>query len=162
MFEIVLYEPEIPPNTGNIMRLCANTGCRLHLIHPLGFDLDEKKLRRAGMDYRDLATIQEHQSFEEFLAYCEEECGIENKELPIFALTTKGSKNYSEVSFSADAILLFGPETRGLPDNVLNALSADRKLRLPMHPDSRSLNLSNTVAIVTYEALRQNNFEGLV
>lgn len=153
MFEIALYEPEIPPNTGNIMRLCANTDCRLHLIHPLGFDLDEKKLRRAGMDYRDLATIQEHEDYAAFLAT--------NTQKQIYALTTKGSKNYSEVSFAPNSILLFGPETRGLPDDVLESLAAENKLRLPMHPDSRSLNLSNTVAIVTYEALRQNGFKGL-
>lgn len=153
MFEIALYEPEIPPNTGNIMRLCANTGCRLHLIHPLGFDLDEKKLRRAGMDYRDLATIQEHENYTAFLKA--------NPNKVIYGLTTKGSKNYSKVEFTPNSILLFGPETRGLPDDVLNSLSSDHRLRLPMHSDSRSLNLSNTVAIVTYEALRQNDFEGL-
>ena len=153
MFEIALYEPEIPPNTGNIMRLCANTDCRLHLIHPLGFDLDEKKLRRAGMDYRDLATIQEHENYEAFIK--------SNVKKSIYALTTKGSMNYSKVSFAPHSILLFGPETRGLPDEVLNSLAPENKLRLPMHPDSRSLNLSNTVAIVTYEALRQNDFKGL-
>jgi len=153
MFEIALYEPEIPPNTGNIMRLCANTGCRLHLIHPLGFDLDEKKLRRAGMDYRDLATIQEHQNYSAFLKA--------NPNKAIYGLTTKGSKNYSKVNLMPDSILLFGPETRGLPDDVLDSLSKEHKLRLPMHPESRSLNLSNTVAIVTYEALRQNGFKGL-
>ena len=153
MFEIALYEPEIPPNTGNIMRLCANTGCRLHLIHPLGFDLDEKKLRRAGMDYRDLATVQEHDNYQAFLTA--------NKNHTIFALTTKGSKNYTDVSITPNSILLFGPETRGLPDDVLDSLEAKNKLRLPMHPDSRSLNLSNTVAVVTYEALRQNDFVGL-
>jgi len=153
MFEIALYEPEIPPNTGNIMRLCANTGCSLHLIHPLGFDLDEKKLRRAGMDYRDLATIQEHNNYEDFLTA--------NTDRDIFALTTKGSKNYTDVSFMPNSILLFGPETRGLPDEVLNSLVSDNKLRLPMYKESRSLNLSNTVAIVTYEALRQNGFLGL-
>ncbi|MCL4108390.1 UNVERIFIED_CONTAM: hypothetical protein GTU68_065418 [Idotea baltica] len=135
------------------MRLCANTGCRLHLIHPLGFDLDEKKLRRAGMDYRDLATIQEHKNYADFL---EATSGLD-----IYALTTKGSKNYCEVSFKPESVLLFGPETRGLPDEVLNSLSTENKLRLPMHKDSRSLNLSNTVAIVTYEALRQNDFLGL-
>ena len=153
MFEIALYEPEIPPNTGNIMRLCANTACRLHLIHPLGFDLDEKKLRRAGLDYRDLATIQEHENYAAFLTAINEK--------NVYALTTKGSRNYSDVSFAPDSILLFGPETRGLPDEVLDSLEAENKLRLPMHPDSRSLNLSNTVAIVTYEALRQNGFKGL-
>ncbi len=153
MFEIALYEPEIPPNTGNIMRLCANTGCSLHLIHPFGFDLDEKKLRRAGMDYRDMATIQEHKNFTEFLQFVNQR--------NIFALTTKGTTTYSEVVFEPGSILLFGPETRGLPESVLNSLDDNNKLRLPMHNDSRSLNLSNTVAIVTYEALRQNNFEGL-
>jgi tRNA (cytidine/uridine-2'-O-)-methyltransferase len=153
MFEIALYEPEIPPNTGNIMRLCANTGCSLHLIHPIGFDLDEKKLRRAGMDYRDMATIQEHNNFAEFLQFVNQR--------NIFALTTKGTTTYSDVVFEPGSILLFGPETRGLPDSVLNSLDYNNKLRLPMRNDSRSLNLSNTVAIVTYEALRQNNFEGL-
>ena len=153
MFEIALYEPEIPPNTGNIMRLCANTGCQLHLIHPLGFDLDEKKLRRAGMDYRDLATIQEYENYDAFLE--------NNKHKQIFALTTKGSKNYCDVSFRPNSVLLFGPETRGLPDDVLDSLSKEHRLRLPMHQSSRSLNLSNTVAIVTYEALRQNGFVGL-
>jgi len=153
MFEIALYEPEIPPNTGNIMRLCANTGCRLHLIHPLGFDLDEKKLRRAGLDYRDLAIVKEHDSFQDFLS--------ELKGKKVYALTTKGSKNYASAKFSPGDILLFGPETRGLPKEVLDALPASQKLRLPMLADSRSLNLSNTAAIVVYEALRQQNFAGL-
>ena len=153
MLEIVLYEPEIPPNTGNIMRLCANTGCHLHLIHPLGFDLDEKKLRRAGMDYRDMAVIQEHQSLEDCLAKL--------KNRTVYALTTKGKTNYASASFQAKDVLLFGPETRGLPDSVLNELSEQQKLRLPMLGKSRSLNLSNTVAIVTYEALRQLQFTGM-
>ena len=153
MFEITLYEPEIPPNTGNIMRLCANTGCRLHLIHPLGFDLDEKKLRRAGMDYRDMAVIQEYANFEEFLSHF--------KNRTLYALTTKGSTNYTSASFNADDVLIFGPETRGLPDSMLDQLAEHQKLRLPMLADSRSLNLSNTVAIVAYEALRQQSFEGL-
>lgn len=157
MFEIALYEPEIPPNTGNIMRLCANTGCRLHLIHPLGFDLDEKKLRRAGMDYRDMLTVTEHQNYQAFQAFINArgDCNI-------YALTTKGKCNYSEATFKAGDILLFGPETRGLPDSVLDSLTTKHKLRLPMLADSRSLNLSNTVAIVAYEALRQQNFSGLV
>ena len=153
MFEIALYEPEIPPNTGNIMRLCANTGCRLHLIHPLGFDLDEKKLRRAGMDYRDMATIEEHKNYDEFMQ------AIAGK--TVYALTTKGEQRYSDAAFSSGDVLLFGPETRGLPETILDSLPKERKLRLPMLPESRSLNLSNTVAIVTYEALRQQNFEGL-
>ncbi|RTZ64386.1 MAG: tRNA (uridine(34)/cytosine(34)/5-carboxymethylaminomethyluridine(34)-2'-O)-methyltransferase TrmL [Aquificaceae bacterium] len=153
MFHIALYEPEIPPNTGNIMRLCANTGCTLHLIHPLGFDLDEKKLRRAGMDYRDMAVIQEHNDFSAFITT------MGNKN--IFALTTKGRIAHTKASFKADDILLFGPETRGLPDDVLVQLDNNHKLRIPMLPESRSLNLSNTVAIVVYEALRQQDFEGL-
>lgn len=153
MFHIALYEPEIPPNTGNIMRLCANTGCTLHLIHPLGFDLDEKKLRRAGMDYRDMAVIQEHENFTAFI----EAMGSSN----IFALTTKGSIGHTKAAFKPDDILLFGPETRGLPDDVLEKLDSQHKLRIPMLPDSRSLNLSNTVAIMVYEALRQQDFNGL-
>ena len=153
MFHIALYEPEIPPNTGNIMRLCANTGCTLHLIHPLGFDLDEKKLRRAGMDYRDLAVVKEHQDFPAFL---------ENRgKATIYALTTKGTIPHSNAHFEAGDILLFGPETRGLPDDVLEALDHEHKLRIPMIPNRRSLNLSNTVAIMVYEALRQHNFKGL-
>ncbi len=154
MFEIALYEPEIPPNTGNIMRLCANTGCKLHLIHPLGFDLDEKKLRRAGLDYRDMAVIKEHQSFTAFLDTL-------NSEKTIYALTTKGQSSYADADFKQGDVLLFGPETRGLPASVLNALDDYQKLRLPMLEDSRSLNLSNTVAITVYEALRQQNFAGL-
>lgn len=153
MFDIALYEPEIPPNTGNIMRLCANTGCRLHLIHPLGFDLDEKKLRRAGMDYRDMATVIEHENFSAFMQTFEGRT--------VYALTTKGSQNYVNAEFKPDDVLLFGPETRGLPDDVLDSLVAEQKLRLPMLAESRSLNLSNTVAIVTYEALRQQRFIGL-
>ena len=153
MLEIVLFEPEIPPNTGNIMRLCANTGCRLHLIHPLGFDLDEKKLRRAGMDYRDMAVIQEHESFNAFLNKYDDRT--------LYALTTKGKTNYASAKFKADDVLIFGPETRGLPDEVLKSLEEHQKLRLPMLGDSRSLNLSNTVAIVTYEALRQQQFIGM-
>ncbi len=153
MFNIALYEPEIPPNTGNIMRLCANTGCPLHLIHPLGFDLDEKKLRRAGMDYRDVATIQEHENFAAFLQ--------EMADADIYALTTKGQTGYSDAQFKVGDVLLFGPETRGLPEDVLATLAEHQKLRLPMLADSRSLNLSNTVAIVAYEALRQQGFEGL-
>jgi tRNA (cytidine/uridine-2'-O-)-methyltransferase len=153
MFHIALYEPEIPPNTGNIMRLCANTGSTLHLIHPLGFNLDEKKLRRAGMDYRDLAVIKEHQDFPAFLNNM--------GDTTIYALTTKGSIAHSKPHFKPDDILLFGPETRGLPDQVLQSLDNKHRLRVPMLANSRSLNLSNTVAIMVYEALRQNNFKGL-
>ncbi len=152
MFHIVLFEPEIPPNTGNVMRLCANTGTRLHLIHPLGFVLDDKKLRRAGMDYRDTATITEHDSLDEFLQ--------EIQPGRMFACTTKGRQNYAEVSYQAGDALLFGPETRGLPEEVINGLPAEQRLRVPMQADSRSLNLSNTVAVMLYEAWRQQGFAG--
>jgi len=153
MFHVALFEPEIPPNTGNIMRLCANTGCHLHLIHPLGFSLDEKQVRRAGMDYRDLAIVQEHESFAAF-----------NKAMlgkRVFACSTKAQTSYADTQFQEDDVLLFGPETRGLPEILLLSLPEDLKLRIPMLPDSRSLNLSNTVAVVVYEALRQQNFAGL-
>ncbi len=155
MFQIALYEPEIPPNTGNIMRLCANTGCTLHLIHPLGFQLDEKKLKRAGMDYRDMANVKEHDTYQQFLDYI-------GKSTRIFALTTKGSQTYSDASFDSADLFLFGPETRGLPDTILNDLPENHKLRLPMLADSRSLNLSNTAAIMVYEALRQQNFVNML
>lgn len=153
MFHVALFEPEIPPNTGNIMRLCANTGCHLHLIHPLGFSLDEKQVRRAGMDYRDLAVVQEHESFAAFNQ------AILGKR--VFACTTKAKSSYAKTEFQPDDVLLFGPETRGLPEILLASLPEDLKLRVPMLPDSRSLNLSNTVAIFVYEALRQQNFTGL-
>ena len=152
MFHIVLFEPEIPPNTGNVMRLCANTGTQLHLIHPLGFDLDDKKLRRAGMDYRDIATINEHDSLEDFIEKV--------KPNRLFACTTKGTQNYAQVSYQPNDALLFGPETRGLPTEVLDSLPAEQCLRVPMQAESRSLNLSNTVAVMLYEAWRQQDFAG--
>ncbi len=153
MFEIALYQPEIPPNTGNIMRLCANTGCRLHLIHPLGFSLDEKQVKRAGMDYRDLAVVQEHDSFAAF-----NQAMLGRR---VFALSTKAKQTYTQTAFQMGDVLLFGPETRGLPEPLLLSLPDELKLRVPMLSDSRSLNLSNTVAIVVYEALRQHDFPGL-
>lgn len=153
MFNIALYEPEIPPNTGNIMRLCANTGLSLHLIHPLGFQLDEKRLRRAGMDYRDMTVVVEHESF---AAFSQAMAGKR-----VFALTTRATQNYAETDFQPDDVLLFGPETRGLPESLLSILPPDNKLRIPMLPESRSLNLSNTVSIVAYEALRQHAFNDL-
>ncbi|MCK5902114.1 MAG: tRNA (cytidine(34)-2'-O)-methyltransferase [Cocleimonas sp.] len=153
MFHIALYQPEIPPNTGNIMRISANTGSTLHLIHPLGFDMDAKKLRRAGLDYRDLAVVKEHTDFQSFI----EKMGHKT----IYALTTKANINYTHTRFNPDDILLFGPETRGLPDEVLSTLDEQHKLRIPMVADRRSLNLSNTVAIMVYEALRQQHFNGL-
>lgn len=154
MFHIVLFEPEIPPNTGNVMRLCANTGMRLHLIHPLGFDLNEKSVRRAGLDYRDMATVTEHESLEAFIEQA--------KPRRVLACTTKGTQNYAEVSYVEGDAMLFGPETRGLPQAILDALPVEQCLRVPMQPDSRSLNLSNTVAVIAYEAWRQNGFEGSV
>ena len=153
MLKIVLYQPEIPPNTGNIIRLCANTGCALHLIEPLGFDLDEKKLRRAGLDYREFAEISVHRNLESFIA--------ENPDSRLMAVTTRGSTPYHRVSFSNHDALLFGPETRGLPAAVLEQLPDKQRIRIPMLKNSRSLNLSNATAVIAYEALRQLGFEGL-
>ena len=152
MLHIVLYEPEIPANTGNIIRLCANTGAQLHLIKPLGFDLDDKKLRRAGLDYHEWVAVRVHDSLAAFLS--------EIKPPRVFALTTKGKRIVSDVSFQAEDALLFGPETRGLPADVLTELGEPHCLYLPMTETSRSLNLSNTVSIVLYEAWRQLGFAG--
>lgn len=153
MFHIALYEPEIAPNTGNIIRLIANNGCHLHLIEPLGFDLEEKKLRRAGLDYSDLANITRHPNFDAFLT------AMAGKR--IMACTTKGSRPHSEISFKKDDVLLFGPETRGLPMDIINATPLEQRLRIPMMSNSRSLNLSNSVAIISYEAWRQLDYEGI-
>jgi tRNA (cytidine/uridine-2'-O-)-methyltransferase len=152
MLHIVLYEPEIPANTGNIIRLCANTGAQLHLIKPLGFELDDKKLRRAGLDYHEWVAVRVHDSLATFLS--------EVKPPRVFALTTKGKRVVSEVNFQAEDALLFGPETRGLPASVLTELGETHCLYLPMTATSRSLNLSNTVSIVLYEAWRQLGFAG--
>ena len=150
MFDIVLFEPEIPPNTGNIIRLAANTGCRLHLIEPLGFELDDRQLRRAGLDYREWASLRRHASLAEF----EKNCGIGT----LYAFTTKAERAYSAVRFKPDDALLFGPESRGLPVRILDSLPADRRLRIPMVPGSRSLNLANAVAVAVFEAWRQQGF----
>ena len=149
MFHIALFEPEIPANTGNIIRLSANAGMQLHLIKPLGFDLDDKKLRRAGLDYHEWATVKLHESLADFLA------SVDTKRL--FALTTKGKKVYSDVKFQDGDVFLFGCETRGLPKETLEMIG-ENCLYLPMQPESRSLNLSNTVAIMLYEAWRQIGF----
>ena len=151
---VVLFEPEIAPNTGNIIRLCANTGCFLHLIEPLGFTLDDKRLKRAGLDYEEWATIKYWENLESYI----NELGDKRR---IFAFTTKAKKNYNKAVFKKNDSLLFGPETRGLPDKFLNKFSYEQKLRLPMVPKSRSLNLSNSVAIGVYEAWRQLNFISL-
>ena len=152
MLDVVLYQPEIPPNTGNIIRLCANTGFRLHLIEPLGFELDDQRLRRAGLDYHEFAELKIHANYQSFLTTVQPD--------RVLALSTKGSSNYSNCQFQPGDALLFGPETRGLPTEILATLPEDQVLRLPMLPDSRSLNLANTVAIVVYEAWRQMRFIG--
>jgi tRNA (cytidine/uridine-2'-O-)-methyltransferase len=154
MFHIILYEPEIPPNTGNIIRLCANTGCQLHLIEPLGFDLDDAKLKRAGLDYDEYASVQTHKSLDAFMS------AVSVKRL--FGLSTRGVRNFYDVSFQEGDAFMFGPETRGLPAEVREQLGKDFVLRLPMRPDNRSLNLSNTAAIVVYEAWRQCEFAGSI
>lgn len=150
MFHVVLYQPEIPPNTGNVIRLCANAGAWLHLIHPLGFSLEDKQLRRAGLDYHDLALVREHPDFEHFLTTVQP--------ARIFALSTRGQRNFSDVAYHPGDALVFGAETCGLPEAFRHSLSPDQLLRLPMRPNSRSLNLSNTVAVVVYEAWRQQGF----
>lgn len=150
MFHVILFQPEIPPNTGNIIRLCANSGCDLHLIEPIGFELDDKRLRRAGLDYHEYATLKRHSD----LAACLESLGQPR----LFAFTTKGSQPFHEVAFAPGDAFLFGPESRGLPAEVLDALESGQRLRLPMRPGCRSLNLSNTVAVAVYEAWRQQGF----
>ena len=152
MFHLTLYEPEIPPNTGNAIRLCANTGVALHLVEPLGFDLEEKKLRRAGLDYRELASVSTHTS----LAACLDALGQPR----VFALSTRGVTRHDAPGYQPGDAFLLGPETRGLPQAVLDALPAEQRLRLPMQDGSRSLNLANTAAVIVYEAWRQQGFVG--
>jgi len=154
MFNIVLFEPEIPPNTGNIIRLCANTGMQLHLIQPFGFELDDKQLRRAGLDYREWAQLIVHEDWASFMTAM--------PEARLFACTTKGHRNHAEVRYQKGDCLVFGPESRGLPDHILQALPEPQRLRIPMRKESRSLNLSNAVAIFAYEAWRQVDCEGAV
>jgi len=150
---IILYEPEIPPNTGNIIRLCANTGARLHLVEPLGFMMDDARLKRAGLDYRELTDISRYRNWQHFRS--------EHARMKVWPLSTRGTTPYHEARFAPQDGLLFGPETRGLPDELLVQPSA-QALRIPMRPESRSLNLSNTVAIVLFEAIRQQHFEGMI
>jgi tRNA (cytidine(34)-2'-O)-methyltransferase len=150
MLNIALYEPEIPPNTGNIIRLCANSGAKLHLIEPLGFALDDKKMRRAGLDYTEFTELSIYKSFDAFLQ--------EVRGQRIFACSTKGSCRYSDAKFQTGDILLFGPETRGLPKAILDSLPKEQVITIPMMPNSRSLNLSNSAAIILYEAWRQLDF----
>lgn len=152
MFSLILYEPEIPPNTGNIIRLCANTGVALHLVEPLGFELDEPRLKRAGLDYSEFATVATHAS----LDVCLE--ALNNPR--VFALSTRGAGPHDSPAYREDDAFLFGPETRGLPQAVLDALPKEQRIRLPMQKNSRSLNLSNAAAVVVYEAWRQLGFSG--
>ena len=150
MFDVILYQPEIPPNTGNIIRLCANTGVRLHLVRPLGFSLDDRQMRRAGLDYHEYATMKVHDDWAI--------CAAHFKGKRIFAVSTKGSQRYDTNQYLVDDVFLFGPETRGLPADLLMQFPAERRIRLPMLPDSRSLNLSNAAAVVIYEAWRQLDY----
>lgn len=152
MIHIVLFEPEIPPNTGNIIRLAVNTGCQLHLIEPLGFKLDEKSVNRAGLDYAETKELNLYKDWDDFLA--------RQKPKRIFALSTKGTRCHSEPSFQAGDYLLFGPETRGLPASIRLSLPQDQVLRIPMVADSRSMNLSNSVAVMVFEAWRQMGYQG--
>lgn len=152
MFTVVLYQPEIPPNTGNIIRLCANTGADLHLVKPLGFPLDSAKMKRAGLDYHEFAKLTVHENFNDCLN------ALAGRR--IFALTTKGKTRPDAADFRPDDVFLFGPETRGLPSEILDSLPEAQKLRLPMLPESRSMNLSNTVAVMLFEAWRQNGYQG--
>jgi len=153
MPDIVLFQPEIPPNTGNIIRLCANAGATLHLIHPLGFALDDKRMKRAGLDYHEFSNIQHYPSFEAFKAA--------HSEKRLFACSTKGKTIHTEPEYQTDDMLVFGPETRGLPDGIRAQFIPEQIIRIPMHANSRSLNLSNAVAIILYEALRQLQFSSL-
>jgi tRNA (cytidine/uridine-2'-O-)-methyltransferase len=152
MLHVVLYQPEIPPNTGNVIRLCANSGARLHLIRPLGFDLDHAKLRRAGLDYHEFADVAVHDDLDAF----------SQKVTPnrLLALSTRGRHAYADVRYDENDAVVFGPETRGLPQSLLDSLPAEQRVRLPMRPNNRSLNLSNAVAVVVYEAWRQMGFVG--
>ena len=150
MFEVILYRPEIPPNTGNIIRLCANTGSRLHLIEPLGFNLEQPELRRAGLDYADLAVVRVHRELQG--------CLSDLKGATVYAVETGAARPYSAARFQRGDALLFGPETRGLPSSVLQEIPAENRLSIPMRPGNRSLNLANAVALVVYEAWRQQGF----
>jgi tRNA (cytidine/uridine-2'-O-)-methyltransferase len=152
MFHVVLFQPEIPPNTGNIIRLCANCGARLHLIRPLGFDMSHKQLRRAGLDYHEFAEVQIYDNLADFVQAV--------KPARLLACSTKGTQNYTELRYTAGDAFLFGPETRGLPAEILESLPNEQLLRIPMLPENRSLNLSNATAIIVYEAWRQLGFDG--
>jgi len=152
MFDVILFQPEIPPNTGNVIRLCANTGARLHLVRPLGFSLEDAQLRRAGLDYHEYAELRVHDSLDEALV------AISPKR--VFALSTRGTVRFDQPRYEDGDAFLFGPETRGLPEDVLALVPEGQRMRLPMRPNNRSLNLSNAVAVVVFEAWRQHGFVG--
>ena len=152
MFDVVLHEPEIPPNAGNVIRLCANVGARLHLVEPLGFSMEDRRLRRAGLDYHELATVSVHAGWAE--------CARALAGRRMFAVSTRGERRYSEVEYAPDDVFVFGAETAGLPDDVLALFPKPQILRLPMRPGNRSVNLSNAVAVVVFEAWRQSGFRG--
>ena len=152
MLDIVLHRPEIPPNTGNVIRLCANTGARLHLIAPLGFALDDARLKRAGLDYHEYVRLSVHEDLAAFIAAV--------NPVRLFAVSTRGTVRYDTIRYGSGDAVMFGSETCGLPGEVLDAIPATQRIRLPMRPDNRSLNLSNAVAVIAYEAWRQNGFEG--
>ncbi|BDU35754.1 tRNA (cytidine(34)-2'-O)-methyltransferase [Vibrio nigripulchritudo] len=158
MLDIVLFEPEIAPNTGNIIRLSANCGSNLHLIEPLGFDFEEKKVRRAGLDYHDLARVKRHANMDAFIEYMD----AQGKDYRLFACTTKTTGHHVDAKFQEGDVLIFGPESRGLPAEFIESLPMEQRIRIPMMPDSRSLNLSNAVAIIAFEAWRQMGFEGAI
>ena len=152
MFDVVLFQPEIPPNAGNVIRMCANAGARLHLVEPLGFSMDDRQLRRAGLDYHELATVRVHTGWEA----CRQALG----EGRLYAFSTRGTRLHTEVEYRDGDVFVFGSETAGLPGSMLETFAPERRLRLPMRPGNRSLNLSNAVAVVVYEAWRQNGFRG--
>ena len=157
MFDVVLFQPEIPPNTGNVIRLCANTGARLHLVRPLGFTLEDRQLKRAGLDYHEYATLQVHDDLDAALAAIARANGLPPR---LYALSTRGAVRFDAPRYAAGDVFLFGPETRGLPADVLERVPQEQRMRLPMRPDNRSLNLSNAVAVVVFEAWRQHGFVG--
>ena len=152
MFDVVLYQPEIPPNAGNVIRLCANTGCRLHFVGPLGFDLEDRQLRRAGLDYHEYAALAVHTDWASCLGV------LTGRRL--FAFSTRANRLFTSVRYAPGDVLLFGSETRGLPTEIIDSVGVDQRLRLPMRPGQRSLNLSNAVAVAVFEAWRQCDFEG--
>jgi tRNA (cytidine/uridine-2'-O-)-methyltransferase len=169
MINIVLVEPEIPPNTGNIIRLAANTGCKLHLIEPLGFELDDKRLRRAGLDYEEWVSVIRHKNWQAFLddavlndAVTNESTSTATKPKQLFAISTKGTCSYTDVDFTENDFVIFGAETRGLPPEILQHEQINGVLRIPMQPHSRSMNLSNSVSVIVYEAWRQLDFNGAI